>query len=125
MEPNLTMSVPVRAPGGYGRTLPQHVQIKVTDEIVAVLVRGQYPARPVRWEALEEVTERIYTDPFVDDRGESYVTLAWEAHPRYYVGCDYCQREKEKGNTFFPDHRALSVCRSGGRNHCTCPACWG
>lgn len=44
--------------------------------------------------------------------------------PLYVEGCAYCDREKERGNTFFPPHHALPSCQSGGHNHCTCDGCF-
>ena len=42
--------------------------------------------------------------------------------------CDYCTRVEAKGYNpltgFFPDHQAMRMCRSGGRNHCTCDGCF-
>lgn len=42
--------------------------------------------------------------------------------------CDYCKRMEESGRDpvagFFPDHQAMSNCRSGGRDHCTCDGCF-
>lgn len=47
--------------------------------------------------------------------------------------CDYClrlttredkYRIENPATGFFPDHQALSSCRSGGRNHCTCDGCF-
>lgn len=42
----------------------------------------------------------------------------------YIDGCPYCEREKEAGEFFFPNHHASSRCESGGHNHCTCDTCF-
>lgn len=39
--------------------------------------------------------------------------------------CDTCVDWREKYGDFFPSHDASALCESGGRNHCTCPICWG
>lgn len=38
--------------------------------------------------------------------------------------CSFCQREKARGNSFYPNHKASTRCESGGRNHCTCDTCF-
>lgn len=38
--------------------------------------------------------------------------------------CGYCDSQREAEATFFPSHQAMSHCRSGGRNHCTCDSCF-
>lgn len=53
------------------------------------------------------------------DKGVKYVPTAI-----YVDGCDYCDREKEAGSTFFPSHFASARCRSGSYNHCTCDTCF-
>lgn len=47
-----------------------------------------------------------------------------DGYPRYYHDCQFCQREKENGNTFFPPHNASTYCLSGKRSHCTCDICF-
>lgn len=44
--------------------------------------------------------------------------------PTHYPGCDYCDRMKSTGSTFYPRHFASPLCYSGKRNHCTCDACF-
>lgn len=38
--------------------------------------------------------------------------------------CSYCDEEREKGNTFFPNHTAMYSCQSGRYDHCTCDKCF-
>lgn len=40
--------------------------------------------------------------------------------------CEYCDRLRERHGPdgFFPDHDAMSGCRSGKRPHCTCDGCF-
>lgn len=38
--------------------------------------------------------------------------------------CEYCDEQREMNSRFAPSHNASSGCRSGGRNHCTCDACF-
>ncbi len=38
--------------------------------------------------------------------------------------CSYCDRERETGNDFFPNHTASWWCESGRYNHCTCDKCF-
>lgn len=44
--------------------------------------------------------------------------------------CDYCKKTfyphlRETGEMrFAPTHKAMSGCRSGGRDHCTCDGCF-
>lgn len=38
--------------------------------------------------------------------------------------CNYCDREREQGNEFFPPHTARPSCQSGRHNHCTCDTCF-
>lgn len=42
----------------------------------------------------------------------------------FVTGCDYCDRERAAGSTFFPHHHASSRCRSDGRSHCMCDTCF-
>lgn len=37
--------------------------------------------------------------------------------------CTYCA-EGCSSTDFYPSHTAMSNCRSGGRNHCTCDGCF-
>ncbi len=48
----------------------------------------------------------------------------WKPTADYVDGCSYCDREKERGSWFFPDHFAMNSCQSGKRNHCTCDGCF-
>lgn len=38
--------------------------------------------------------------------------------------CTYCDREREMGNDFFPNHTASYWCQSGRYDHCTCDRCF-
>ena len=43
---------------------------------------------------------------------------------KYQLDCAYCMNELNKGRTMFPNHNASRGCKSGGKNHCTCDACF-
>ncbi|GAB2732497.1 hypothetical protein [Nocardioides pakistanensis] len=58
-----------------------------------------------------------------DEDGDTF-TLGVNTGVRYYDGCPMCQQAKEADSAFFPMHKAMPHCRSGGRNHCTCGTCW-
>lgn len=38
------------------------------------------------------------------------------------AACPSCERNAREG--FGPPHEASATCKSGGRNHCTCDACF-
>lgn len=56
-----------------------------------------------------------------DEKGEKFERID---HTRYYVACSFCQRMKEGGTSFFPNHHASSRCESGKHNHCSCDSCF-
>ena len=49
-----------------------------------------------------------------------------EAEGRLHPACPGCQvfYQHPTLSPFAPAHKALSSCRSGGRNHCTCDGCF-
>lgn len=115
--------------GQYGRLLLRHNWDRpggVTydpETQVLVIVPGRYKPMVVDKRAVTVMTAPKYVQES-DDHGEPYERLAWDGWPRYYVGCEYCRREQDRGSTFFPSHRASARCRSGGRQHCTCDTCF-
>lgn len=42
----------------------------------------------------------------------------------YDPNCTGCTFERDRGNTFYPRHKASDRCESGKRNHCSCDACF-
>lgn len=38
--------------------------------------------------------------------------------------CNYCDRERQDGNTLHPPHDASPDCKSGKRPHCSCDTCF-
>ena len=42
----------------------------------------------------------------------------------YYDGCAFCDREKAKKRSWFPQHKASRNCESGSEPHCTCDMCF-
>lgn len=52
----------------------------------------------------------------------TYVELTTSAAE--IAACAFCQAEKARGNTFYPNHFASPRCESGGRNHCSCDTCF-
>lgn len=42
----------------------------------------------------------------------------------FALDCGYCERQRDKQETFFPSHWASDRCESGKRNHCSCDACF-
>ena len=38
--------------------------------------------------------------------------------------CKYCDKCRERGDTFFPPHDASLNCRSGCHSHCSCGTCF-
>lgn len=50
----------------------------------------------------------------------------WERTGTYDPACPGCAgiAEHPTLDPFQPRHRASRLCRSGGRNHCTCDACF-
>lgn len=58
------------------------------------------------------------------DDEECHAPFTVKGHVRYYNDCGQCESYRRIGITFFPDHKAMSSCESGGHDHCTCDFCW-
>lgn len=56
---------------------------------------------------------------------EEPIRPAWQRRHLADPGeCPFCDRMREYGVTFHPDHDASSSCQSGKREHCTCDTCF-
>lgn len=58
----------------------------------------------------------------VDENGDQYTSGPYGV--KYYIGCSYCDSEKERNSSFFPSHKANPGCESGKHTHCTCDSCF-
>ena len=66
-----------------------------------------------------------YSDRMQEDRAFAVeLARAAGALTLEYFGKPDLAVELKANNTFFPPHRASSLCQSGGHNHCTCDTCF-
>ncbi len=71
----------------------------------------------------EEMTYRLESPEVIERRAVERLRRAAGPRSRYVEGCESCRAIAEQGG-FGPSHSPSPLCRSGGRAHCTCDACF-